>query len=70
MPQRGFAVRSFKVWFRPAVFLSLWICATSYTVSELVTVAPSLHTIPTQPQRVRATRTVSVVGPRTHLVAR
>jgi hypothetical protein len=62
-------VRSFKLWFRPAVFLGLWISATSYTLSELSTVAPSLQTMPAQPQRVRAAIDVTV-GARTRLVAR
>jgi hypothetical protein len=62
-------VRSFKLWFRPAVFLGLWMCATSYTLSELVTVASSLQTIQIQPQRVQATRTIDV-GARTRVVAR
>jgi len=62
-------VKSFNVWIQPAVILGLWIAATSFTLSELATVAPTLRSIPTQQQPARDTR-ARAVGARTQVVAR
>jgi len=62
-------VKSFNAWIRPAVFLGVWIAATSFTLSELATIAPTLRSIPArqQPDRDAKARTV---GARTQMVAR
>jgi hypothetical protein len=36
-------VETLKFWARPAVIAALWIAATSFTMSELTTVVPSLR---------------------------
>jgi len=36
-------VETLKFWVRPAVIAGLWIAATSFTLSELATVVPSLR---------------------------
>jgi hypothetical protein len=36
-------VETLKFWARPAVIAALWIAATSFTLSELTTVVPSLR---------------------------
>jgi hypothetical protein len=63
-------MRSFKLWFRPAVFLGLWMSTMSYTLSELATVTPSLQWAASQPGRVRAEVRTTIVGARTQMVAR
>ncbi|TMD63323.1 MAG: hypothetical protein E6I84_15885 [Chloroflexi bacterium] len=62
-------MKSFNVWIRPSLFLGLWIAATSYTLSELVTVAPVLRSIPTQPQRTAGYAKMRT-GARVQVVAR
>ena len=61
-------MKSFNVWIRPSLFLGLWIAATSYTLSELVTVAPVLRSIPT-PQRTAGYAKMRT-GARVQVVAR
>jgi hypothetical protein len=63
-------VKSFNVWIRPAVFLSVWIATTSFTLSELATVGPVLRSIPTQQQRTAWDAKARTVGARAQVVAR
>jgi len=41
--KRGGAVKTLKLWARPALIVGFWILATSFTLSELATVGPSLR---------------------------
>jgi hypothetical protein len=40
-----------KFWTAPAIFAALWISAMAFTLSELATLSPSLHSIAAQTPR-------------------
>jgi hypothetical protein len=46
-------VETLKFWARPAVIAGLWIAATSFTLSELTTVVPSLRSASSPAPRLR-----------------
>jgi hypothetical protein len=46
-------VETLKFWARPAVIAGLWIAATSFTLSELATVVPSLRSASSPAPRFR-----------------
>jgi len=37
------AMKTLRFWFRPAIFVLLWIVLTAFTLAELATVAPLLR---------------------------
>jgi len=53
-------VETLKFWARPAVIAGLWLAATSFTLSELTTVVPSLRSASPPLPRVRDARQQSV----------
>jgi hypothetical protein len=57
-------METFKFWARPAVVAGLWIAATSFTLSELSTVVPSLRAASAPGPRVRDAKQQPVVRAR------
>jgi hypothetical protein len=37
------AMKTLKLWFRPAVFVLIWVALTAFTLAELAMVAPLLR---------------------------
>ena len=63
-------MRSFKLWFRPAVFVGLWMGTVSFTLSELATVAPTLHSITVRERQPARDAKARSIGRWTQFVAR
>ena len=62
-------MKTLKFWASPALLAGLWILATSFTLSELATVAPSLRSSRPQPPHGRETKQRSL-GARAQVPAR
>ena len=57
-------METLKFWTRPALIAGLWIAATSFTLSELTTVMPSLRSASVDKPRVRDAKQQPVVRAR------
>ena len=49
-------MKTLRFYTGPALIIGLWIAATSFTLSELATVGPSLRSTRLQPPRGRETK--------------